>query len=234
MSDDRLRRQLQAQAVVNRQLHAQLAEVTAELRAVQGADANTVRVLWHRIESVLPRTIASRVERRVRGALGAPVRSRPRWAAGRDVGSIGEWLDELQGAGFEKVELSLVEDTAGSTYLVEGTQKRPITKMLVGALLEVEMGPPRPVTDEELDELDEGPPVEVFVSPSEVPFVIVGGRRRPINGYPLPHNVEDDQAERFEEGEPLRVGRLRRTAGTHAGGSEHPSALRRIRARWPG
>ena len=74
MSEERLRRQLRAQAVVNRQLHAELAEVTAQLRAVQGHDASAVRVLWRRLEAVLPNRVASKVERRLRGALGTPPR----------------------------------------------------------------------------------------------------------------------------------------------------------------
>ena len=78
MSEERLRRQLRAQAVVNRQLHAQLAEVTAQLRAVQGHDASAVRVLWRRLEAVLPNRVTLKVERRLRGALGTPPRPRLR------------------------------------------------------------------------------------------------------------------------------------------------------------
>ena len=95
MSEERLRRQLRAQAVVNRQLHAQLAEVTAQLRAVQGHDASAVRVLWRGLEAVLPNRVASKVERRLRGALGTPPRPR---AVGSSEGPVGEWLDDLVAA----------------------------------------------------------------------------------------------------------------------------------------
>lgn len=95
MSEERLRRQLRAQAVVNRQLHAQLAEVTAQLRAVQGHDASAVRVLWRRLEAVLPNRVASKVERRLRGALGTPPRPRAGASSG---GPVGEWLDDLVAA----------------------------------------------------------------------------------------------------------------------------------------
>jgi hypothetical protein len=242
MSDDRLRRQLQAQAVVNRQLHAQLAEVTAELRAVKGNDANTVRVLWQRIESVLPRSVASKVERRVRGALGTPAGprpARPRPAA-RERTETHEWLDELSVTGPLEAEPSLVQDPQGELYVIEGSLRRPVPRMIVGALLTAEMGEPEQVSAEAIDELDEGPPVDLLQAPSGPPFVIVGGRRCPVNGLAVPHDVEDDQADRFEEGRPLRVYRLqqavaaRRSEGAGASGAPAASMLGRIRSRWPG
>ena len=73
MNEDRLRRQLRAQAAVNRQLHAQLAEVTAELRAVKGNEASAVRVLWRQAQSVLPAPIASPSA----SSSGAPTTGRP-------------------------------------------------------------------------------------------------------------------------------------------------------------
>ncbi|MBV9951104.1 MAG: hypothetical protein JO291_04080 [Acidimicrobiia bacterium] len=243
MSDDRLRRQLQAQAVVNRQLHAQLAEVTAELRAVKGNDANTVRVLWQRIESVLPRSVASKVERRVRGALGTPAgprRARPARPAARERTETHDWLDELHGTGPLEDEPTLVQDPEGDLFVIEGSLRRPVPRMIVGALLTAEMGQPEPVTAEVIGELDEGPPVDLLQAPSGPPFVIVGGRRRPVNGLAIPHDVEDDQAERFEEGRPLRVYRLqqavaaKRQEGTTSSAAPAATVVGRIRARWPG
>jgi hypothetical protein len=242
MSDDRLRRQLQAQAVVNRQLHAQLAEITAELRAVKGNDANTVRVLWQRIESVLPRSVASKVERRVRGALGTPAGPRPAprpRPAARERTETHEWLDELSGTGPLDAEPTLVQDPAGELYVIEGTLRRRVSRMIVGALLTAEMGEPEQVSAEAIDELDEGPPVDLLQAPSGLPFVIVGGRRRPVNGLAVPHDVEDDQAERFEEGRPLRVWRLqqavaaKRPEGAAAAAAPQASMLGRLRARLP-
>jgi hypothetical protein len=240
MNEDRLRRQLQAQAVVNRQLHAQLAEVTAELRAVKGNDANTVRVLWQRLESVLPRSVATKVERRVRGALGTPMGPRPRRRSpARERSSISDWLEELHGAGPLESEPHLVQDAEGALYLVEGAQRRPVPRMLVGALLTAEMDQPVTVSQAELDELDEGPPVEILQAPSGLPFVIMGGRRRPVNGFAIPLDVEDDQADQFEEGRPLRVYRLQQAVlpkrpDHPSSGSGQPSVLGRIRARLPG
>jgi hypothetical protein len=230
MSEERLRRQLQAQALVNRQLHAQLAEVTAELRAVQGNDASAIRVLWRRVESVLPGRVAHKVERRFRGALGVPARGRGRPSASSTGGPVGEWLDELQVAAPE--EPALARDEEGTVFLVEGTRKRPIDRMLVAELLEADLGPPRDMTQADLDELDDGPPVEVLAAPSGFPFVIIGGRRRPIRGYPVPFPVEDDDAERLVEGEPLRVFRMLWGGGPRP--DVHPPALvQRLRSRWP-
>jgi hypothetical protein len=227
---------------VNRQLHAQLAEVTAELRAVKGNDANTVRVLWQRIESVLPRSVAAKVERRVRGALGTPAAprpARPRPAA-RERTETHDWLEELHGLGPVDTEPTLVQDPDGQVFLVEGSLRRPVPRMLVSALLSAEMGQPEDISAEALAELDEGPPVELLQAPSGLPFVVIGGRRRPVNGFAVPHAVEDDQAERFDEGRPLRVYRLqqavfaRRQAASAVAAPPRPSVLGRIRARWPG
>lgn len=244
MSEERLRRQLQAQALVNRQLHAQLAELNAQLRAVQGNDASAVRVLWRRMESVLPRRVATKVERRVRGALGVQARPAgtspaPRVTRSSSQQSTGEWLDDLRSAPPADTDPQLVQDAEGTTWLVEGTLRRPVTRMLVSALLETELGPARELTHEQLDELDDGPPVEVFAPPSGLPFVIVGGRRRPLAGYPVPFPIEDDDVSSFDEGEPLRVARIGRVftprakSQRGAGGGGSVSALDRIRSRWP-
>ena len=119
-------------------------------------------------------------------------------------------------------------------YLLEGTQRRLIPRMLVSALLETDLGPPRDVTEAELDEFDEGPPVEVLAAPTGLPFVVVGGRRRPIRGYPVPFVIDDDDAERFEEGDPLRVGRIGHVTTPSAQNVSPPTLLQRARARWPG
>jgi hypothetical protein len=160
MSEERLRRQLRAQAVVNRQLHAQLAEVTAQLRAVQAHDASAVRVLWRRLEAVLPNRVASKVERRLRGALGTPPRPRAVASSG---GPVDEWLDDLVAAP-SAASVSLARVDEDTMYLLEGTQKRVIPRMSVGALLEADLGPARPISESELDEFDEGPPVEVLAA----------------------------------------------------------------------
>jgi hypothetical protein len=71
----------------------------------------------------------------------------------------------------------------------------------------------------------------VLAAPTGVPFVIVGGRRRSIRGYPVPFPVEDDDADRFDEGEPLRIARM---LGIGGGRGEvrpqaPPSFARRVR-----
>ena len=232
MSEERLRRQLRAQAVVNRQLHAQLAEITAQLRAVQGNDASAVRVLWGRLEAVLPTRVASKVERRLRGALGTPPRPRQR-AVASSGGPVGEWLDDLVAAP-SAAAVSLARVDEDTMYLLEGTQKRAIPRMLVGALLEADLGPARPITESELDEFDEGPPVEVLAAPTGYPFVVMGGRRRPIRGYPVPLVIDEDDADRFEQGEPLRVARIARVGSLGPRPPQAASLLSRARARWPG
>jgi hypothetical protein len=235
MSEERLQRQLRAQAVVNRQLHAQLAEVTAQLRAVQGNDASTVRVLWRGLEAALPNKVARKVERRVRGVLGVspPPPARPKRPVSSSGGPVAEWLDDLSTQPADRLELAITEDE--SLYLLEGTQRRAVPRMLVGALLEGDLGPPRDLTNADLDAYDEGPPVEVLAASTGYPFVVMGGRRRPIRGYPVPFVIDEDDAERFQEGDPLRVahiGRVRVPPKTEPPPSPASALVRRARTRW--
>jgi hypothetical protein len=235
MSEDRLRRQLQAQAVVNRQLHAQLAEVTAELRAVQGNDASTVRILWRRIEAVLPGPVASRVERRVRGALGAPVRASARRVGAPREGPTLEWLEDLRRTPPPDVEPSLARSEDDEVFVLEGTLRRPVHRMLIVALLETELGPARELTAADLEQYDEGPPVEVLAPPGGVPFLVLSGRRRPIAGYPVPFPIEDHDAGAFVEGAPLRIAHIGQVLKKPPPVRRSPlSKLGRLRELWIG
>ena len=114
-------------------------------------------------------------------------------------------------------------------FLLEGTQQRAVPRMLVGALLEADLGPARPITESELDEFDEGPPVEVLAASTGFPFVVMGGRRRPIRGYPVPLVIDDDDADRFEQGEPLRVARIAQVGPTGPRPPQPASLLSRAR-----
>jgi len=68
------------------------------------------------------------------------------------------------------------------------------------------LGPVREVRDSELAHWADGPPVEVLEGASGPAFVIVGGRRLPLRGLPLPYPVTADEMLRFPEGEELRIG----------------------------
>jgi hypothetical protein len=90
-------------------------------------------------------------------------------------------------------------------HVVEGGSRRIIRSGLIGAALEQAMGPVREVSTEELDRWAEGDPVEVLELPGEAPFVVVGGVRRPLRGFPVPHPVEDAGLAGFPQGPQLDV-----------------------------
>src|SRR5438046_1382369 len=62
-------------------------------------------------------------------------------------------------------------------------------------------------TDAESGELHRlrRPPVEVFDSGSGPAFLVVGGRRLPLRGLPLPYLVSSEDMLLFPEGEELNV-----------------------------
>src|SRR4029077_7867055 len=98
----------------------------------------------------------------------------------------------------------LVQSAKLGAFLVEGRLRRQIKAgLLFNALAPV--APRREMTDDEIDGLEEGPPVEVLEGPSGPAFVVVGGRRLPLRGLPLPHPVSAEEMQFFPEGPELRV-----------------------------
>ena len=57
----------------------------------------------------------------------------------------------------------------------------------------------------ELGGWGESAPVEVLEGPKGSPFVIVGGKRWPVRGLPLPHPVSAELMQLFPEGVELNV-----------------------------
>jgi hypothetical protein len=76
--------------------------------------------------------------------------------------------------------------------------------MLFAALTRV-LGAPRDVSDHDLERWSPGPPVEVLESDSGPAFLIIGGRRLPLRGLPLPYLVSNQDMLLFPEGEELNV-----------------------------
>ena len=122
----------------------------------------------------------------------------------RRAASGGEWLEQLQLFGGAS-DPFLVRSPKRGAYLVEGPLRRQIKAgMLFVALAQVL--PLRNASESELDTWVEGPPVEVLEGRSGAAFVVVGARRLPLRGLPLPHPVTDDEMLAFPEGEELRIG----------------------------
>jgi hypothetical protein len=91
----------------------------------------------------------------------------------------------------------------GAVVVVEGRLRRAVPAGLLVPALESVLGEAHPSSNEELDELEEGAPVEVLEGRSGLPFVVVGGRRLPVAGLPLPFPVERSPLDGLPEGPTL-------------------------------
>ena len=113
------------------------------------------------------------------------------------------WLEQLQmhrgGKPF------LVQTPTQGSYAIDGDMRRQVKAGMLFAALTHVIGAPRDVADEELRRWSPGPPVEVFESGSGPAFLVVGGRRLPLRGLPLPYLVSSEDMLLFPEGEELNV-----------------------------
>jgi len=91
----------------------------------------------------------------------------------------------------------------GSILVVEGGVGRPVRAGLLVPALETALGERRPMSADDVAALAEGPPVELIEGRSGLPFVVVGGRRLPVAGLPLPHPVERSPLDGLPEGPAL-------------------------------
>jgi hypothetical protein len=174
----RLRRYLRALTAVNRQLYDQLESSGA--RPVESArDPDLLDV----DEADQPR-------------------ARPMVLRRGEYGEL--WVEQLLLRGGASGPF-LVRSTARGAFLVEGRMRRAINAGLLFRALE-RMLVERAVSDDDLDALEEGPPLEVLEGPSGPAFVIVGGRRYPVRGLPLPYAITADEMALFPEAQELRVG----------------------------
>ena len=171
----RLRRHLRAMSAVNRSLHAQLEGRSVHVVGPSEAEGD-----------LLARTDVHQAALPPRRLMTASA-----------------WVEQLQvtsGGG----EPYLVW-RSGAVFLVEGRYGREVRSGLLTAALSEYLGEPRDITEEELEGLDEGVPVELLEGPRGRPFVVVGGQRLSIRGLPLPYPVSTEEMQLFPEGPELNV-----------------------------
>ncbi len=90
-------------------------------------------------------------------------------------------------------------------FVVEGTLRRQIKSGLIFLALARVFGEPRQIRDADLERWEEGPPVEVLEGGTGPAFVVVGGRRWPIRGLPLPFLVSTREMLSVPEAEELNL-----------------------------
>ncbi len=176
-----------ALAAVNRQLHSQLEGGT--MRVARGVGANEDDLLGMRASG---------------GGLAANAR-RPAPAA---------WLDQLELQGGN--DARLVRAPKRGVFVVEGRLRRPVKAGMLTIALARVLGEPRDIPAAELDRFEDGPPVEVIEGASGPPFLLVGGRRWPLRGLPLPFQITNEEMHRFPEARELNIAAVISTSGTRA------------------
>jgi hypothetical protein len=113
------------------------------------------------------------------------------------------WLEHLHlhGGG----DPMLVRTPSRGMYVVEGNMRRTVKSgILFNALTRV-LGEPKEMPDAEVERWSTGPPVEVLEAGTGPAFLVVGGRRLPLRGLPLPFLVSTNDMLLFPEGEELNV-----------------------------
>jgi hypothetical protein len=115
----------------------------------------------------------------------------------------GAWLEHLHLHGGS--DPYLVEAPTEGAFVIEGTMCRQVKAGILFTALSRVLGAPRPIGDDELERWSPGPPVEVMSAGTGPAFVVVGGRRLPLRGLPLPYLVSGEAMLLFPEGEELRV-----------------------------
>ena len=120
------------------------------------------------------------------------------------------WMATSAGAPGQPAQLASGPD--GAAFVIEGGRCRPVPSgLLVPALAEV-LGDARPIEADELDRLVPGPPLQVLEAPTGEPFVVLGGRRTRLIGYPVPYPVHADGADALPDGPPLDLAGAQRRA----------------------
>jgi hypothetical protein len=170
-------------------------EELQRLRRQLRAQSAVNRQLHAQIESGTVRVAASGLSDGLDGTGGALTQRR--------VELGGSWLKQLHMHGGR--DPILVHTPTQGDYVVEGGMRRPIKAWILIAALTRVLGPPREVSDQEVQRWSEGPPVMVMESGSGPPFLIVGSRRLPLRGLPMPHLVSTADMLLFSEGEELNV-----------------------------
>jgi hypothetical protein len=183
---ERNRRQMRAMAAVNRQLHSQLEGGT--MRVARGAGASEDDLLG------------------TRASAG--------WTANARRPAPAAWLDQLELQGGN--DARLVRVPKRGVFVLEGTLRRQVKAGMLTIALARYLGEPSDIRSAELDRFEDGPPVEVIEGASGPPFVIVGGRRWPIRGLPLPFHITNEGMHRFPEARELNIAAVISTSATRA------------------
>jgi glycosyltransferase involved in cell wall biosynthesis/GT2 family glycosyltransferase len=114
----------------------------------------------------------------------------------------------------------LVRLETGKVFVLEDGTARPVVSGLIAMGLADVLGEPRPITDDELAAVAPGHSVEVLAAPSGAPFLVVGQRRLPLHGLPLPVPIAVEEYDMLSDGPEVDVAA---SAGRRAANPSQPT-----------
>jgi hypothetical protein len=170
-----------------------------------GQDSGQLERLRRRLRalSLVNRQLHTQLEGGVVRLTGAATNAARGALTVRRTAEGGAWLEHLHlhGGG----EPVLVRTPTQGVFVVEGHMRRPVRSGLLFAALTRVLDAPKEMTDKDVERWSLGPPVEVLEAGTGAAFLVVGGRRLPLRGLPLPYLVSTNDMLLFPEGEELNV-----------------------------
>jgi hypothetical protein len=113
------------------------------------------------------------------------------------------WIAALEAG--RGVSPRLVRDPSGATWVVEGGTRRAVRSGLLVPAIAAVIGAAGPIAADELEALEPAPDVEVLEARTGEPFVVLGGRRSRLVGFPVTYPVHQERADALPDGPAVDV-----------------------------
>lgn len=141
-------------------------------------------------------------------AISPPGGTAPSSGTARDPEGAGAFKSSITGggpasSGVDRIEV--VQGPTGIVYLIEGGNVHRIGSNVVAAALEEVFGFRRPIDTDELARYVTAPTIEVYCNEAGRTFVVVAGRRMPVEGLPVVRDAPPGLEATLEAGEKLNV-----------------------------
>lgn len=161
-----------------------------------------------RAVAAVNRQLRSELDGSTQRAIAPPDGRAPSTQATRDPEGAGAFKSAITGggpasSGVDRIEV--VQDPAGTVHLVEGSNVHRIGSNVIAAALEEVFGFRRPVTTDELSRYVPAPTIEVYCNEAGRTFVVVAGRRLPVEGLPVVRDAPPGLEATLDAGPKLNV-----------------------------
>ena len=161
-----------------------------------------------RAVAAVNRQLRSELDGSTQRAIAPPEGRAPSTHGARDPEGAGAFKSSITGGGPASSgvdRLEIVQDPAGTVFLVEGSNVHRIGSNVIAAALEEVFGFRRPVTTAELSRYVKAPTIEVYCNEAGRTFVVVAGRRMPVEGLPVVRDAPPGLEATLDAGPKLNV-----------------------------